>query len=343
MRPAFAAPLGLLAFGGAGLGYSVLETRWFVLRRATVPMLGPGERPLKVLHLSDVHMRPSNERKQRWLRQLTDLSPDLVVNTGDNLAHFDAVPSVLDAYGGLLDVPGVFVFGSNDYFSPVLKNPARYLFGGTGSADPVKPPAAGSAQPSPSAPPSLPDKAAAQNSAQQPGQARGGRHPGDLPFEELRAAFCQRGWQDLNNRSANLQIDGRSVSFLGVDDPHLEYDVLTEQPAEQSADLAIGVTHAPYLRVLDHMNRLGYPLILAGHTHGGQLRIPFAGALVTNCDLEPARARGLHTHQTPGHEPSWLNVSAGLGTSPYAPVRCACRPEATLLTLAPIDSPGLSA
>ena len=61
------------------------------------------------------------------------------------------------------------------------------------------------------------------------------------------------------------------------------------------------------------------------------------GALVTNCDLEPARAKGLHRHPAdsrPGDPgSSWLHVSAGLGTSPYAPVRFACRPEATLLTL----------
>ncbi len=76
-----------------------------------------------------------------------------------------------------------------------------------------------------------------------------------------------------------------------------------------------------------------------GHTHGGQLCLPFKGALVTNCDLEPARAKGLHRHPAssrPGDPgSSWLHVSAGAGTSPYAQVRFCCRPEATLLTLAP--------
>jgi predicted MPP superfamily phosphohydrolase len=84
--------------------------------------------------------------------------------------------------------------------------------------------------------------------------------------------------------------------------------------------------------VLDAFTAGGYPLVLAGHTHGGQLRVPGYGALVTNCDLEPARARGLHRHESAGRG-AWLHVSAGLGTSPYAPVRFCCRPEATLLTL----------
>ena len=73
----------------------------------------------------------------------------------------------------------------------------------------------------------------------------------------------------------------------------------------------------------------GYDLVLAGHTHGGQLRVPFYGALVTNCGIDRPRARWLH-RWTPG---TWLHISAGLGCSPYAPVRFACPPEATLLTL----------
>jgi predicted MPP superfamily phosphohydrolase len=294
-----------LAAAAAGLAYSVAETRAFTLREATVPVLAAGSEPLRVLHLSDTHMTPDQHRKQAWLSGLAELEPDLVVNTGDNLAHLDAVPSVLRAYGDLLDLPGVFVFGSNDYFSPTRRNPVNYLLGGTGTSS-------GSFVP----------------------------RTADLPFEELRAAFGQRGWTDLTNRHDALEVAGRRLAFVGVDDPHLEYDRLDDEPADRSADLAIGVAGAPYLRVLDRWNALGYPLILAGHTHGGQLRIPFYGALVTNCDLDRKRARGLHTHRIDGHNPSWLHVSAGLGTSPYTQVRFACRPEATLLTLTGIDSSG---
>lgn len=292
-------PIALtLAAASAGLAYSLAEAQWFTLRHVTVPVLSPGSDPLRILQVSDVHMIPSNRRKQAWLRSLAELEPDLVVNTGDNLASRHAVPSIEAAFGPLLDRPGVFVFGSNDYFSPKLKNPAAYLVGGTGV------------------------------------ERRGEwERPKDLPFEELRSTFTSRGWVDLNNRHAELDVAGRRVSFVGADDPHLGYDVLDEQPADTSADLAIGVAHAPYLRVLDRWNHQGYPLILAGHTHGGQLRVPGFGALVTNCDLDRARARGLHQHQSGRQKASWLHVSAGCGTSPYTPVRLACRPEATLLTV----------
>ena len=245
-------------------------------------------------------MTPTQATKQRWLRSLAELKPDLVVNTGDNLAHPDVIAPLMTSLGALTEAPGAFVFGSNDYFAPGLRNPLKYL---------------------------LPDD--------------GARHTDGprLPIEDLRAGFTSSGWIDLNNRRGALDIEGLRIAFVGVDDPHLEYDDLggVAGAADSSADLRIAVAHAPYLRVLDQFARDGYDLILAGHTHGGQLRLPGIGALVTNCDLEPERARGLHRHpahsspQTPGT--SWLHVSAGAGTSPYAPVRFCCRPEATLLTL----------
>ena len=286
----------------AGLAYaSLYEVNAFTLREFTVPVLKPGSEQLRILHLSDIHMTPGQHRKQDWLRGLAALEPDLVVNTGDNLAHTDALPSVLRAYGDLLDLPGVFVFGSNDYFSPRPKNPLHYLIDGTSGEVQVE---------------------------------------ADLPWPDMRGSFTRRGWRDLTNRHDELTIKGQRLSFVGVDDAHLRFDELDEVPADRSATVSIGVTHAPYLRVLDRWNSLGYQLILAGHTHGGQLCLPGHGALVTNCDLDTARAKGLHTHQIDGNNPSWLHVSAGLGTSPYAPVRFACRPEATLLTLTGIDSLG---
>ncbi len=121
-----------VAAAAAGLAYaSVYEVRAFTLREVTVPVLPVGSTPLRILHLSDTHMTPGQRKKQRWLRGLAELNPDLVINTGDNIAHLDAVPSVVEAYGDLLDIPGAFVFGSNDYFSPRATNPFRYLRSGT--------------------------------------------------------------------------------------------------------------------------------------------------------------------------------------------------------------------
>jgi len=132
-------------------------------------------------------------------------------------------------------------------------------------------------------------------------------------------------------------------AFTGVDDPHLGYDDLAAVagPAPGDADVRLGVAHAPYLRVLDQFAGDGYDAVLAGHTHGGQVCLPFVGALTTNCDLDLARAKGLHRHPAasrPGDPGStWLHVSAGVGTSPYVRIRVACRPEASLVTLTARD------
>jgi len=292
--------LGALT-GVAGLAYAAgHEARAYTLRRVEIPLLPPGSAPLKVLHLSDIHLTPRQGKKQEWLRSLASLEPDFVVNTGDNLAHMQSVPVVLESLGDLLDVPGVFVMGSNDYFSPTLRNPLRYLLPDDGQRNVHTPP---------------------------------------LPWRDLRDGFEKHGWVDLSNRRDRVEVRGVRFAFAGVDDPHLEYDDLpaVAGPADPDADVRVAVAHAPYLRVLDAFAHDGYDAIFAGHTHGGQVCLPGKGALVTNCDLEPARVKGLHRHPAdsePGDpQSSWLHVSAGLGTSPFAPVRFACRPEASLVTL----------
>ncbi|HTY73698.1 MAG TPA: metallophosphoesterase [Actinomycetes bacterium] len=278
-----------------GAGY---EVRAFRLRRATVPVLPAGQRPLRVLHLSDLHLTLGQDKKRAWVRSLARLEPDLVVNTGDTLAHPRAVPDVLDALGPLLELPGVFVLGSNDYYAPSVKNPFLYLVGGTGD-----------------------------DARRTPTH----RAVPDLPWQDLVDGMSRQGWVDLSNTTGRLQVDGRELAFRGVDDPHVRRDRYERVagPPEDDADLAVGVVHAPYLRVVDSMAADRLPLVLAGHTHGGQLCVPGWGALVSNCDLPPRRAKGLSRHA----EDTWLHVSAGIGTSPYAPVRFACYPEATLLTL----------
>lgn len=298
--------LGLLGLGTAFAAGCVVESRAYVLRRYELPVLAPGARTLRVLHLSDLHLTPWQRREPEWVRRLAALEPDLVINSGDNLAHVDAVPTALRALEPLLELPGVFVLGSNDYFAPTPKSPLRYLV-------PL------------------------------PGRPRTGT---PLPTDRLVEGLRAGGWRDLTNRRDHLTIDGQSLSFVGVDDPHLRYDRFpAPEPAatRPTPDLAIGVVHAPYTRVLDDLATDGARLLIAGHTHGGQLRLPGYGALVTNCDLDRHRARGISrwwtgaadvpARQTPPPDAAWLHVSAGLGTSPYTPVRFCCRPEASLLTL----------
>ncbi|WP_204035774.1 metallophosphoesterase [Micromonospora qiuiae] len=293
-RTLFRLATATVATGAAALAYaSLVERNMFTLRRFDVPVLATGTEPLRVLHLSDLHMTPNQLRKQRWVASLAALDPDLVVVTGDNMAHPGAVPGVLRALQPLLDYPGAFVFGSNDYTGPVWKNPFTYF---------------------------LPDREYTEGV--------------ELPYEELRDVFTGAGWTDLNNRRVTVKAGGRAIDMAGVDDPHVERDDYSSVsgPVDTAAGLAIALTHSPEPALLDEMAADGFGLLLAGHTHGGQVCVPGVGALVTNCGLPRSMAKGLH--RWPGSD-SWLHVSAGLGTHPTAPVRFACPPEASLLTLIP--------
>lgn len=297
------------AAGAAAFAWGVfVERNRFTVRHETLPVLPPGSRAITVLHLSDLHMAPWQERKQEWVASLASIvEPDLIVNTGDNMGHPEALEGVRRALNPFAGVPGVFVNGSNDYYGPQMKNPLNYFISPSGR----------------------PDKAVS------------------LDVDAMERYFEDSlGWLDLNNSARALELRGSRLEFFGVNDAHRSWDRLDLLPGaiEEMHEnvgwqdeagpepIRIGVTHAPYRRVLDSFVTHGAEVIFAGHTHGGQVRIPGRPALVTNCDIPPEQAQGLtlwrHARKT-----AYLNVSAGIGTSIYAPFRFACPPEAVVLTL----------
>lgn len=300
--PVGAAALTLLGVGAATAVYgTMIERRAFRLRRVESRILPPGSAPLRVLHLSDFHVAPWQRKKQEFVRGLAALKPDLVVGTGDNLGHVDAVPTVAHMLEPFEGIPSVHVYGSNDYLGPVLKNPFTY-FGHSAHV------------------------------------AKKAPH---LDTKSLTGHFNRLGWTPLNNMAAVLEVAGRRIRFFGVNDPHIDGDdfaatgeALREASEGRDWDLTIALAHAPYQRVLSGLVDLGADAIFAGHTHGGQVCVPGYGALVTNCDIPREQVKGLSIWTSRGRTAA-LHVSAGLGTSIYAPVRFACPPEATLLTFLP--------
>jgi len=306
---AVGAALGLAAAAGvAAFAWGALiERNRFRVRHEVVPVLAPGARPITVLHLSDLHMAPWQREKQAWIRRVAELvEPDLVVSTGDLLGHEEGLRGLRQALAPLAGVPGVFVNGSNDYFAPMAKNWLGYLAG-----------------------PSRPSR----------------RRETELDTAALVGYLVDElGWLDLDNRARAMELRGSRLLLLGTDDPHIRRDrlevltALAEELRERvdwpdgAEAVTVGVTHAPYRRILDFLVTQGADLVFAGHTHGGQVRVPGFGALVTNCDLPREQASGLSTWRH-ARRTAWLEVSAGLGTAITAPVRFACPPEAVVLTL----------
>ena len=283
-----------LAIGATGVGsltYGLVEAQAFKVRELDLALLPAGSESIRVLHISDLHITPAQTRKINWVKSLAKLEPDFVVGTGDFLAHQLAVPAVVEAMNELLDIPGAFVLGSNDYFAPTIKNPLTYF--------------------------KKDREIRAEGTA--------------LPTSDLVDELSDAGWLDLNNKQSTAVINGVKIHFRGTDDPHINKDNYAAVAGAFDSDaFAFGVTHAPYRRVLESFETDKADLVLAGHTHGGQICVPFYGALVTNCDLPQGQAKGFSTF---GESKMPLHVSAGVGTSPFAQVRIACRPEATLITL----------
>ena len=304
--PRSAALTTLAVVGAAGAAAAVwgigIERHLYTLRRHEVRVLPEGAAPIRVLHISDAHMAPWQRRKQEWIARLAEFDPHLVIDTGDNLGHAEALAGIRRAYDPLRGIPGFFVHGSNDHEAPSPRNPFKYFAG----------PSAQEREPVALDTPALEDYLS-----------------GDL------------GWTDLNNAVGAFDAQGLRIAGVGVADAHRDWDDLASLDAPLAAlraddalDLTIGVTHAPYRRVLDRFVDLGADMLFGGHTHGGQVRVPGVGALVANCDIPLRQARGLSTWAHGGRAVP-LNVSAGLGHSIYAPVRFACRPEASLITLLP--------
>ncbi len=286
---------------GVAAWSTLVEPRLFTIRRQTLPVLAEGASPIRVLQLSDLHLAPWQHRKIDWVRSLSELRPDLVVLTGDLMGHRLSRGPLLHALRTFSEagIAGVFVHGSNDYYTPRAKNPFVYL----------------------SAP------------------SRVGTREPDIDNAKLTRGMDELGFVDLNNRAARITLRGTELEFHGLNDPHIRKDDVAALDAsiadlpssEADSRLRVGVVHAPYQQSLGQLLDREADVILAGHTHGGQVRMPGVGALTSNCDLPPSQARGVSVWYD-AERAAFLNVSAGLGASIYAPIRFACRPEASLLT-----------
>lgn len=250
---------GIAASSLAMLGWGASELTKFELKQHTVPLFAPGTlrgaEEFRILHISDLHMIPGQETKVAWVSALDALKPDLVINTGDNLSDIAGVPDVLRALGPLLNRPGAFVFGTNDYWAPRPVNPFKYLLGQKREPSYIDLPWKGM-------------RAAFMEH---------GWHDANQARHEFQVG------------PVRLAITGVDDPHHDLDD----YSAVAGAP-NPDADLSLALLHAPEPRVLEKFADDGYQLALAGHTHGGQICLPGSRALVTNCGIDRARVQGLH-------------------------------------------------
>ena len=152
------------------------------------------------------------------------------------------------------------------------------------------------------------------------------------PWPELIEQLVDDGWEHLSNVRRAVALDGLEVELAGLHDAHIDRADLRVLPRRAPERFGLAVMHSP--DTAPEAAACGYRLILAGHTHGGQVRMPFVGALVTNSHLPRRIVSGLVRMGD-----AVVHISPGLGTSKYAPFRFLCRPEATVLELHPEPQP----
>lgn len=290
--------------GAMATAFGVISARQFGIRYETLPLLPAGHQPLRILHIGDMHLVAGDRGKIDFVQGLAALEPDLVINIGDNPGGTNAVDDVVEALTPLLQIPGVFVPGSNDFYGPRPANPLRYL--------------------------------------RAPSALHGGHELLErIDVGAMFNAFTETGrWHRVGNRSVTLTLrDDMTINFAGTHDAHMQAEAWPGfENADPAAQLNIAVTHAPYRRVLDAAIADGADLVFAGHTHGGQVALPRYGAIVANCDLPTGLASSLFRWRSHGAT-GLVNVTSGIGTSPKVPLRTFCPPEAVVIDLVAENSP----
>lgn len=279
--------LVLWLLGGAVccIGYGFIEARLPRVRTHTLPVLPQSHPGIRILQISDTHLRKSNRRLRRFLDSLANEEYDFVLATGDLLGEPAALEDCTRLLNALKGRSGrFFVFGSSDYYAPGFKSYLDYF------------------------------------------RKRRRHSTRRNPTEEFRSSLVDDGWTDLSNQTKSLTIDGFSWQITGLDDPYLKRDDKSLLVRTPEARFALCVVHDPAPHEI--AAEAGFDLIVSGHTHGGQVRFPLIGAVVTNSTTPTSRARW--TTKLNG---SYLFVSPGLGTGKFAPFRFMCRPEASVLEL----------
>jgi predicted MPP superfamily phosphohydrolase len=252
--------LGILGLGVALALWGIfIERNRFTVQTDALAILPTNSKPIRVLHISDFHIAPWQKRKLAWISQLTELNPDLIVNTGDNLGHRDAIRPTLEAMEPLLHIPGVFVNGSNDYHAPEIRNPLSYLN-----------------KPSSPTHKEVLETSKLTDAFEAKGWLNLNNQAGALTIQGTRIGFL--GLDDPHDELAWFEKLPEQRSAIGTQ------------------DLVVGVAHAPYLRVIREFSEHDAELVFAGHTHGGQVCLPRLGAIITNCDLPAKFAKGLSRH-----------------------------------------------
>ncbi len=285
-----------------------------------------GQKLLTILHLSDFHLRKTSKGKRLFdfIQTLKSQRYDLILITGDMVENINNVDYLVEMLSPLKARYGKFaVLGVHDHYNKALYEFARNMFKRKKSYG-------------------------AANDA-----------------EELSRKLKTIGIDVLNNEGRILKMPGGdigNIEIIGLDEPVIEkldldkafsvIDPLKEGDIVDGSNyreissvlfdmggtcihrlnrkgyLRLALLHTPDSHVLATLHKKDVDIVFAGHTHGGQVRLPFIGAIISGCRIKTRFASGLFYLKK-----MVLYITRGLGEGKYSQFRCYCPPEASIITI----------
>ena len=290
--------LGTLIGTGAGLAaaaafYAWREAKWVQTTETVVaiPDLPQGLDGLRILHISDTHFPADGESVPRFLDTVERLQYDITLMTGDYVETAAGWSSAVRAFRALR--PGLGIYASLGAHDRTAR--PRSFWDGVRAYTPI------------------------------PGVRRR-LFVDPSPFVQ---ALEDAGVTVLRNEQRSLEIAGELLRLSAVDDAWIglaDLDGALPGAGAEPQGFHVLLSHSPDA-LLDPRTR-SVPLALCGHTHGGQIRVPFYGAPVRHSHLvDRVRTAGLHRI---AH--TQVVISRGFGTAAL-PLRLGCRPEIGVIEL----------
>ena len=250
---------------------------------------------LEVLHISDAHFRKGDEAKLDFVRSLHETPVDMVVVTGDMIEDDSGIDYCVNALRGFKTGIGVFaVFGAHDHWDSTPWNVVLDL-------------------------------------------GVGGYHQGPSnDFERLKRELAGAGVVCLGNESRRIALPGpigagsskkEELWIVGIDDMFVGLDDMDKALAGVPDDaFTILLTHT--VESPEELAAHGFDAVFAGHSHGGQVRFPLFGPVMTRSSLRRKYASGVF--EVAG---TTFHLNNGVGAGKWTDFRFLCPPEATYVEL----------
>lgn len=281
---------------------------------------------LTFLHLSDFHLRKNSKGKKlfKFVRSLNKLNVDFILITGDLTENDKNIEYLISMLSPLKAKYGKYaVFGVHDHYNKALVEFIRNMF------------------------------------------KKKKRYKRENDVTYMAKRLKDIGIEVLRNESRRINIgsyDMGDIEIIGLDDPiinkidivkafshidHIDSLKLLKKSDYKNAyksifklkeekihkinnrgKLRIILMHTPDTNSIINLARKEVDIIFGGHTHGGQVRLPLVGAVVSGCKIKTKFASGLFYFRN-----FVLYVTRGLGEGRYSQFRFYCQPEASLVKI----------